>query len=175
MIPAIGGGNLRHVPVSTDSESVRYTRTRPSHKRLCDHDPAFPELAQFLSTNKEMSNSRINSATNSPNAAICSHNTNSFNDIAWNVNNFGVVDERSEILAWLSQSSLASDTNTFEPAAPRTWGNGCCKPMNFKGGAMVPSRMDLSVSLYFAAAIRQWARPTSVRDDPSEKTKGWRY
>ena len=57
-----------------------------------------------------MSHSRISGGdTNSPSDAHYSHNTHSFNythlsnnDFVWNVNNISAIDERSEILAWLS-------------------------------------------------------------------------
>ena len=49
-----------------------------------------------------MSGPHVDDAINSPNTTYCSNNTNSFNNnFALNLN-FGVTDERSEILAWLS-------------------------------------------------------------------------
>ena len=57
-----------------------------------------------------MSHSRISGGdTDSPGDTHYSHNTHSFNythlsnnDFVWNVNNISAIDERPEILAWLS-------------------------------------------------------------------------
>ena len=56
-----------------------------------------------MAISEEMSRAHISYATNSHNA-LYSHNTHSFNnEVVWNGSvNFGVTDERSEILAWLS-------------------------------------------------------------------------
>jgi len=53
------------------------------------------------SKKREMSQARVGESSNSRNNN--SFNTNSYNTISLNhVNNFGIADERAEILAWLS-------------------------------------------------------------------------
>lgn len=55
-----------------------------------------------ISTSDEMSSSYGSDGSNSPSTTYCLNNTNSFNsDIVCNLN-LGVIDERAEILAWLS-------------------------------------------------------------------------
>lgn len=57
------------------------------------------------SNNNSLNNNSLNNnffdGTSSFNNSNISNNTNSFNNVC-NVNNFGVADERAEILAWLS-------------------------------------------------------------------------
>ena len=85
-----------------------------THKALGSWQPRFPSahptstnqtqhLTPYnIATSQKMSGPHVDDAINSPNTTYCSNNRNSFNDnFVWNLN-FGVTDERSEILAWLS-------------------------------------------------------------------------
>lgn len=55
-----------------------------------------------ISTSDEMSSPHGSDGSNSPSTTYCLNNTNSFNsDIVCNLN-LSVIDERAEILAWLS-------------------------------------------------------------------------
>ena len=60
--------------------------------------------------------------------------------------------------------SLAFDIKTSEPAVLIMLGDGCCKPMNFKGGVM-----RVNMRHYFAMAIRQSVKPILGERKSSKK------
>jgi len=94
-----GGAPINNQGSVTQSSSVSITSSSNFHQPSLETHPLAP---YNITASEEMSRSHVDGATNSPSSTCSSNNTNYLdNDIVSNVNT-GAVDDRSEILEWLS-------------------------------------------------------------------------
>jgi len=131
---------------STNSTASNHSRAHPFQ----------PSTQRKNTMSQHHANENINNSFN---------NTNSFNNV-WN--NCTVVDEKSEILAWLSLLEPRYGTTTLAPVGSTRWETGSYKLSNIRIGLVVSMGVNLMGRPCFDTEVRGSARPTSGR----EKTLG---